>query len=219
MNLTELLQNDLPLFTPDQTIGELHDFFEEYELTHIGICDAAGLFLGLLSAADIRGRNREMAVSEAEELLRFEAVLLDQHISALLRFLSQSQSNVIPVVSEENQLLGYVRLTVLLDKMKAMPVFDYENDTLLLSRANEDFSLSEVVQIAVSSQAKISGAFIVEQNEKATVVALQLQTQKKQALLDEMRRYGYEIVETSIKDMYWEDLKLNSEYLNRYLNV
>ena len=103
--------------------------------------------------------------------------------------------------------------------MKAMPVFDYENDTLLLSRANEDFSLSEVVQIAVSNQAKISGAFIVEQNEKSTVVALQLQTQKKQALLDEMRRYGYDIVETSIKDMYWEDLKLNSEYLNRYLNV
>ena len=219
MNLTELLQNDLPLFTPDQTIGELHDFFEEYELTHIGICDASGLFIGLLSAADIRDRNREMSVSEAEELLRFEAVLLHQHFSGLLQFLSQSQSNVIPVVSEENQLLGYVRLTALLGKMKAMPVFDYENDTLLLSRANEDFSLSEVVQIAASSQAKISGAFIVEQNEKSTVVALQLQTQKKQVLLDEMRRYGYDIVETSIKDMYWEDLKLNSEYLNRYLNV
>ncbi len=219
MNLTELLQNDLPLFTPDQTIGELHDFFEEYELTHIGICDAAGLFLGLLGAADIRDRTKGMTVSEIEELLRFEAVIVDQHFSALLRFLSQSQSNVIPVVSEENQFLGYVRLTALFDKMRAMPVFDYENDTLLLSRANEDFSLSEVVQIAVSSLAKISGAFIVEQNEKATVVALQLQTQKKQALLDEMRRYGYDIVETSIKDMYWEDLKLNSEYLNRYLNV
>ena len=72
MNLTELLQNDLPLFTPDQTIGELHDFFEEYELTHIGICDAAGLFIGLLSAADIRDRTKEMSVSDVEELLRFE---------------------------------------------------------------------------------------------------------------------------------------------------
>lgn len=219
MNLTELLQNDLPLFTPDQTIGELHDFFEEHDLTHVGICDAAGLFLGLLSAADIRDRTKDITVSEVEELFRFEAVLLDQHFSVLLRYLSQSESNVIPVVSEENQLLGYIRLGALLDKMRAMPVFDYENDTLLLSRANEDFSFSEVVQIAVSSQAKISGAFVVEQNEKSTVVALQLQTQKKQVLLDEMRRYGYDIVETSIKDMYWEDLKLNSEYLNRYLNV
>ena len=219
MNLTELLQNDLTIFTPRQTIGELHDFFAENNLTHIGICETSGSFLGLISATAIRDLSKEMAISKVEQLLQFDAVFIEDHFPALLRFLKKSQSNIIPVLSLERKLLGYITSMDILYKLEAIPVFDKDNDTLLVSRASEDFSFAEVVQIAVSNQALINGTFIVKKTEVETVLALQLQTEKIQSLLDEIRRFGYDILETSFEDLHIENLKVNAEYLNRYLNV
>ena len=219
MNLTELLQNDLPTFTPRQTIGELHDFFAENNLTHIGICETSGLFLGLVSAASIRDLSKEMDISKVEELLQFDAVFLEDYFPAHLRFLKKNQSNIIPVLSSERQLLGYITSMDIIHILEVMPVFDKDNDTLIVSKASEDFSLAEVVQIAVSNQALINGAFIVEKTEVDTVLVLQLQTEKFQSCLDEMRRFGYDILESSFEDLHVENLKVNAEYLNRYLNV
>ena len=63
------------------------------------------------------------------------------------------------------------------------------------------------------------GFFIVEKTEVDTVVVIQLQTEKIQSCLDEMRRFEYEVLETSFEDLHVENLKVNAEYLNRYLNV
>ena len=219
MNLTELLQNDLPIFTPGQTIGELHDFFAENNLTHIGICETSGLFLGLVSAASIKDLSKEIVVSKAEQLLQFDAVFVEDHFPTHLRFLKKNQSNIIPVLNSERQFLGYITSLDIVHKLEALPVFHNDNDTLILSKASEDFSLAEIVQIAVSNQAIINGAFIVEKTEVDTVVVIQLQTEKIQSCLDEMRRFGYDILETSFEDLHVENLKVNAEYLNRYLNV
>ncbi len=219
MNLTELLQNDLPIFTPRQTIGELHDFFAENNLTHIGICETSGSFLGLVSAASIRDLSKEMDISKVEQLLQFDAVFLEDYFPVHLRFLKKNQSNIIPVLSSERKLLRYITSMDIIHKLEVIPVFDKDNDTLIASKASEDFSLAEVVQIAVSNQALINGAFIVEKTEVETVVVLQLQTEKIQSCLDEMRRFGYDILESSFEDLHVENLKVNAEYLNRYLNV
>jgi hypothetical protein len=90
---------------------------------------------------------------------------------------------------------------------------------LTVKKLESDYSMSEVSQIVESNGGKLLGAFISEKNEEFIEVTLKIVSEEINEIMHTFRRYDYEIVSNHENDIYLEDLKNRSEYLQKYLEM
>jgi activator of HSP90 ATPase len=94
-----------------------------------------------------------------------------------------------------------------------------ESETLIVKKLENDFSMSTIAQIVEANNGKLLGAYISEKKEDFVEITLKLVSNDINEIMQTFRRYNYEIVSTHENDIYLEDLKNRSEYLQKYLEI
>jgi acylphosphatase len=79
--------------------------------------------------------------------------------------------------------------------------------------------MSEVTQIVETNGGKILGIYISDRKDGSVQITLKVVTNELNEMMHTFRRYNYEIISTHENDIYLEDLKNRSEYLQKYLEM
>ncbi|MBU2950578.1 acetoin utilization protein acuB [Tamlana agarivorans] len=219
MKLLEFIINDIKPLNISNNVRDLQLLFNQLTFSHIPIQDENGIYLGTFSEADAYCFEKEKPLFEYKYSLenffvRDTTLWLD-----VLEVFATNSTNIMPVLNEKNEYLGYYELNDIISLFGDSPFFTEAGGVLVIEKGINDYSFSEISQIVESNGGKILGAFISKMNTDLTQITLKIGQSGLTDIIQTFRRYSYNIVSGHEEDGYIESLKERSDYLKKYLNI
>ena len=218
MYIQDQLISNIPVFELSETLDKVIQFFEETTHSHVSVIEN-GLFLGLLSENDLGSFEPDKKIEEFRYDLEGFSVVPETAWLDVLELFARNESNLLPVLDVERRVLGHYRLEDIVRVFIDTPFFREPGAILVVSTGIRDYSFSEVAQIVESNNGRLLGAFITESGNDMVQITLKIGTLQLNELTQTFRRYNYTIVYGNSDDLFLEDLKQRSDYLEKYLNV
>lgn len=218
MHIQEHIITTIPIFKIDDTFEKVLEFFRDTTYTHVAIVEE-GRFLGLFSEND----SDDLLPETYIETLRYEFesffVRADTNWLDILEAFARNEANILPILNEKEEVLGYYDLTDIVSVFIDTPFFTDPGNILVVATGINDYSFSEIAQIVESNNAKLIGGFITDTQNDIVQVTLKITTNNYDKVVQTFRRYNYHILFGNSDDSFLEDLKNRSDYLDKYLNV
>lgn len=209
----------MPLKTSDTGRTAL-EWMEDYKVMHLPIVNNEG-FLGLISELDIYSFNDfDEAVGNHNLSLVKPFVSEYQHIFEVMKLMHQHHLTLIPVVDKNENYLGAITLSSLLDHYAISLSVNEPGAIIVLEMSVNDFVLSEIARIVESHDAKVL-SFYLHSEKDSTRMEVHLKLNRKEigAIIQTLIRFNYNILGSFSEDYDDEDLRERYDSLMKFLNI
>lgn len=218
MNIAPYILNDVTPLSVNSKVKEAQLVFNQLTFSHIPITQD-GVYLGCLSETDSHCFDGNKPITEYRYALEQFFVRAQTNWIDVLEAFAQNSSNVMPILNEKNDYIGYYELNDIISVFNDTPFLHEIGSVLVVEKGVKDYSFSEISQIVESNNAKLLGAFISKIENDVAQVTLKLNNSGLNEIVQSFRRYNYNIISEFEEDAYIQNLKERSEYLNKYLNI
>ena len=218
MPLREYIINDVKPLKLSQSIRDAQNLFNQLTYSHIPVMKD-NVFIGSISETDAHCFEAEKSLEDylyaVEDFhVRLSTIWLD-----VLEAFAINDSNIMPVIDEKNNYLGYYELNDIISLFNDTPFFAEAGAILIVEKGYNDYSFSELSQIVESNNAKLLGAFISKIENDVVQITIKIGHTGLNDLIAHFRRYSYNIISGHEEDIMLKNLKERSDYLNKYLNL
>ncbi|WP_298418897.1 acetoin utilization protein acuB [uncultured Kordia sp.] len=218
MNIAQYILNDVtPLSVKDQ-VKEAQLVFNQLTFSHIPITQD-GVYIGCLSETDSHCFDADKMIDEYRYALEQFFVRTQTNWIDVLEAFAQNSTNVMPILNEKNDYVGYYELNDIINIFNDTPFLHELGSVLVVEKGMKDYSFSEISQIVESNNARLLGAFISKTENDVVQVTIKLNNAGLNEIVQSFRRYGYNIISEFAEDAYMQNLKERSDYLDKYLNI
>lgn len=216
--ISEYINNDFKPFLISESVSEVQDFFAENTFSHFPVIDS-GVFMGCISANDSETFEFGKTILDYRYTLegffaREDMVWLD-----VLEIFARNNSNIVPILNENNQYIGYYEITDVIKFLNETPFLKETGGIIVVEKLAVDYSMSQIAQIVESNNSKLLGLFVSEAVNEKVQVTIKMTLGGMNEIIQTFRRYNYEIISEHNEDDYLNNLKERSEYLDKYLNI
>lgn len=218
MNILQYIINDIKPFDSSATINEVQTAFNQLTYTHIPIIKE-DIYIGCISETDAYCFDNKKQITDYLYALEPFHVKETTNWLDVLEAFAIHNCNIIPVLNEDNNYLGYYELSDILSVFNNTPFLNETGGIIVIEKDARDYSFSEICQIIESNDAKVLGVFISKMNTKTMQATIKIGHTGMNAIVQTFRRYDYTILSKHEEDVFIEDLKDRSNYLDRYLNI
>lgn len=218
IDITEFINNDIkPLRTTD-SVATAQDLFAEYPFSHFPVLED-GVYMGCAGSEDTE--LMEIQKTLGENRYSFERFFVRENTIWLdvLGVFAKNQTNILPVLTENNKYLGYYEITDIINFFHGTPFMKEEGGILVVEKNLVDYSMSEAAQIVESNNGRLLGLFVSETNTEKVQITMKISLGGLSEIIQTFRRYNYEIISEHQEDTYLNTLKDRSDYLDKYLNI
>jgi Mg/Co/Ni transporter MgtE len=218
MALSAYIINDIkPLQTTD-SMQDVQQLFNQLTYSHIPI-KRNGIYIGCMSETDAHCFESDKKVADYMYVLdgffvRKQTIWLD-----VLEAFAKKDSNIMPVLDEQNNYLGYYELNDIISLFGDTPFFSEPGGIIVIEKGYNDYSFSEVCQIVESNHGKLLGAFVSRIENDVVQLTLKVGSAGLNDIIQSLRRYSYNIISGHEEDTFLKNLKERSDYLDKYLNL
>lgn len=218
MPLSEYIINDIKPLKTTSNISEAQQLFNQLTYSHIPI-KKEDVYIGCLSETDAHCFDSDKSI--ADYLYTLEGFFVRRSTLWLdvLEAFAQKDTNIMPVLSDNNEYLGYYELNDIISMFNQTPFFSEPGGILIIEKGYNDYSFSEICQIAESNNGKLLGAFISKTENDMVQITLKIGNTGLNDIIQGFRRYSYNIISGHEDDTFVQNLKDRSDYLNKYLNL
>lgn len=218
MNIQPYILNEIKipqLYTP---VEEVLKIFNEFPYSHLPVMQE-DVYLGCLPVADARIFDENKTLEEFQYALEgFFVREKDNWIDVLHNF-SKNDSNIMPVLNEKNEFLGYLELQAIMNLFTESPFLNNPGGILVVEKGMKDYSFSEICQIVESNGTHVLGAFVSGTANDRAQITVKTGATPFNAIFQTFRRYGYEVISENTEDSFSSNLQDRSRYLDKYLNI
>lgn len=219
MNINDYILKEIRALSPNDTVKKAKGFCESYSISHFPVVDENKL-LGCFSDEDIRTlENDSETIINHYHLFNHFFASASTHLLDLIALFADNNSNLIPVLNQKQDYVGYYDLCDILDVFADSPFLHRDNDTLIVSKNKNEFSMSEIAQIIESNTAKLLGLYISVENTNDVEVTVKVSSNQINEIIQTFRRYEYNVLSEHVDDHYLEELKDRANYLKKYLDM
>ncbi len=216
--LYDYINRDIKPLKADESIANAQDFFLDLNYSHFPVTED-GIFIGSLSKDDADILNSETLISDNKyELERFyvrsSMIWLD-----VLEIFARNETNIVPVLSDKNQYLGYYELEDVVRFFHETPFLREDGGILVVKKDTTSYSMGEITQIVESNNARLLGMFVSKTESDFVEITVKTSQSALNDIIQTFRRYEYEIISEHKEDSYLQNLKDRSDYLDKYLNI
>jgi len=218
MNIQNQITTTLPVFDVTSTLSPVIDFFVETTFSHVAVTEN-NIFIGLLSENDLACFESDKPIDKLRfDLENFFVTTETSWLDVLEKF-ARNEANILPLVGTEGKVMGYYDLNDIVGEFINTPFFTEPGGILVVSKGIKDYSFSEISQIVESNNTRLLGAFISDSQNDVVQITLKVGAANLNDVTQSFRRYNYEVIWGNSDDLFMEDLKERSDYLDKYLNV
>lgn len=218
MQIQSHIITTIPVFNLEGTLNEVIHFFKHTTFSHVAIVED-NIFLGVLSENDLETFESEKKIEDYKyNLESFFALKSTSWLDVLEQF-ARNECNLLPVLDDEKQVIGYYDLNDIVGVFIDTPFFTEPGGMLVVAKGIKDYSFSEISQIVESNNTKLLGAFITDIRNDIIQITIKISTGNFSEVVQTFRRYNYNILFGNKDDQFIENLKERSDYLDKYLNV
>ena len=218
MQIQSHIINTIPVFNLEGTLKKVIHFSKHTTYSHVAIVEN-NYFLGVLSENDLETFESEKKIEDYKYNLESFFVLKSTSWLDVLEKFARNECNLLPVLDEENKVLGYYDLNDIVGVFIDTPFFTEPGGILVLEKNIKDYSFSEISQIVESNNTRLLGAFITDIRNDILQITIKISTGNFSEVVHTFRRYNYNILFGNKDDQFIENLKERSDYLDKYLNV
>lgn len=210
--------NDIEMRNLQEKIGDIQDIFNQLTYSHIPV-EQDGVYIGSISGNDVRSFDPEKTVADFQYALEGFFVREDDNWLDVLHTFAKNQTNILPVLDDQNMYIGYLELTDIINLFTETPFLNGPGGILIVEKGYKDYSFSEISQIVESNGAHVLGAFLSSTENDLAQITIKIGPTSLNALLQAFRRYGYRVISTHQEDTFSSNLRDRSKYLDKYLNI
>lgn len=214
----DMIRNDFKALQTSERSDVVQDFFNDTHLSHFPVLQLDE-FMGSLSQNDAETFTFDKDIDQYKYTFesfhaRPEIGLLD-----LLELFARHQTDVVPVLDENNKYVGYYEVQDIIRIFNETPFLRDTGTTLIVEKDLLDYSMSQVLQIIESNNGKVLGCFISDSTASTVQISIKISSGGINEIIQTFRRYNYEIISKHYEDYYLADLKDRSDYLKKYLSI
>lgn len=217
--MNDYILKEIKSFHLQDNVGKAKSVFRDYPITHFPVVEN-GKLLGCFAEDDIQTiEDNQGKLSLHTHLLNSFFANEKSTVLELLKIFADNNTTIIPVLNKSKNYIGYYDLCDVLDVFSNSPFMLEQSETLIVEKLELEYSMSEVAQIVEANGAKLLGLYQSEKQQGFVQVTLNIITNEINEIIQTFRRYDYKIISTHENDIYLEDLKNRSEYLQKYLEM
>ncbi len=220
MLTVDLLNNNLPRLQLQDSIAKALQLVTDFRLTHLPVA-ADDKYLGLLSEEDLLDAEDErLPIEVLQEHFIPTSVKANMHFLNAVNAAIQSDTNIIPVVNDEGDLMGVISMP---DLLKTLGNFAGANEIggiIVLEMERSQFALSEISRIVESNDCTI-----LHLNSNADpitgllTVTLHLNKREISAVVSTFERYEYDVIYFFGNEKFENEIHSNYRHLMNYLDI
>lgn len=218
MQIESHIIRTIPIFDIKDTMEESIHFFMNSTYSHVAILENQK-FLGLLAENDLITLEEDQKIEDFRHNLELFFVRKETSWLDVLEVFARNEANIVPVLDDEANVLGYYDLTDIVGVFIDTPFFKEPGAILVVAKGIKEYSFSEIAQIVESNNTKLIGAFITDSRSEVIEITLKIGIDNFNEVVQTFRRYNYNILFGNKDDQFLEDLKERSDYLDKFLNV
>lgn len=217
--MKEYILNQIEVLTLNSSIKKAQKICERFSVTHIPIVEN-GKFMGCISESDsLTIEDHTSSISKYSYILNFFYANENGSILELMKLFANNESNIMPILDNEKNYIGYYELNDILDLFCSSPFMRHDGVIMIIEKAKNDFSVSEICQIVESNESKILGLHISSETLDTIGATVKINSEDINEVIQTFRRYKYTIISEHEDDIYLQDLIERSDYLQKYLNM
>lgn len=219
MNINDYILKEIKAFHLKDSVKKAQKVFKNYPITHFPVVENNKL-LGSFAEDDIQTiENKEDELVAHSHLMNSFFADEKATVLELLKIFADNDTTIIPVLSKDKNYIGYYDLCDVLDVFSTSPFMLEESETLIIEKLENDYSMGEVSQIVEANGGKLLGLYLSEKSNDYVQITLKIVSDEVNEIIQTFRRYDYKIISNHENDIYLEDLKNRSDYLQKYLEM
>lgn len=219
MILSDYIINDVKPLLVTEKISDLQFLFNQLTYSHIPVKNKENVYLGCISENDAYCFESDQFLIDCAYATEGFFVRSNATWLNVLEDFAANNTNIMPVLDNENNYLGYYELNDIITLFNETPFFSEPGGILIVEKGISDYSFSEVAQIVESNNGKVLGAFMSKVENDLAQITLKIGHASLNDVIQSFRRYNYNILSEAEDDLFLENLKERSDYLNKYLNI
>ena len=216
--IKDYITNDYQAINNFETIGNVQEILFDTAFSHFPVLQD-GVYMGCLTLADIEIFETEKTISDYKYTLEGFFVRNNMIWLDVLEVFAKNSTNLVPVLNENNQYVGYYELEDIIKFFHETPFLKEPGGIIVVKKAILDYSMSQITQIVESNNGKLLGLFISEASVESVQITIKISLGAMNEIIQSFRRYNYEIISEHQEDNYINNLKERSDYLDKYLNI
>ncbi len=216
----DIIVDTIPPIKPNESGEKALVWMDEFKVIHLPVVRGTE-YLGLVTDDLIYDQNNpSIALEEMKVSFNRPFVYADTHLLDIMRLVAQQNLSIIPVLDKEENYLGSITLSKLVESFTQTASIITPGAVVVLEMNKIDYSLAKLAQIAEANQCLVLGAFVTsELDSKKIEVTLKLNREEIGGLLHAFNRYDYVVKSFHTHNQIANTVRENYEALINYLNI
>jgi predicted transcriptional regulator len=216
----ELLSQTLPSLHLHDKVYQALLWMNENHVAHLPIVDG-DKYIGLISENDLlQAENDNLPISSMQQSFANISVKEDEHFLKAVRLAAESGLSIVPVVTEENELIGTVAYNDLLKFSSEFLSLSEPGGLIVLEMDSNQYSFNEISKLVETNDAQVTQLnSSVDPETGIMQVTIRINKPEVSDIVATFQRYDYNVKYFFGEELYTNELKSNYENLMNYLKI
>lgn len=216
--LYDFIDGEFASVPSDSSIAECLQMLDKEQQKCIAVLKEDS-YLGSIHIEDLTGLDLQTRLSSIQYLFRNCAVDLTKTSIDFLRFFAEQETDQLIIMDENRSSVGSISLNDFFAFLRETPFLSFSGEEIVVQKKRVDFTYAEVAQLIEANNARLLG--IYTQYVDADVIQLNIRIDHNgiNEILQNLRRYDYEIISFHKEDQFNEKLKEHADYFEKFLNI
>lgn len=216
----ELLSQTLPFLRPHDKVYQALQMMNDNHVAHLPIVDG-DKFAGIISEDDLmQAENDNSPVSSLQQSFANVSVKEDEHFLKAVQVAADSGLSVVPVVTDENELIGTVAYNDLLKFSSEFMSLSEPGGLIVLEMESNQYSFNEISKLLEINDAQITQLNTSNDPETGLMqVTIRINKPEISDIVATFQRYEYNVKYSFGEELYTNELRSNYDNLMNYLKI
>jgi CBS domain-containing protein len=219
MLAAQLIQANYPNLHVHDTVVFALQLMEEYEVQHLPVLDE-DKFVGLVVKEELLNLDETETLESSRQRFIPFSIKKEEHFLTVLKIITQQKLSLVPVVSEQKELLGIIPASIVLEYTAQFLGTDEPGGIIVLEIEKRNFSFGEISRLEETNDAYITQLnTYTEKQTGLVIVTLKINKIEVSDIVATFQRYEYVVRYYFGEEQYANELKENYNHLMAYLNI
>ncbi|MGH2552267.1 MAG: CBS domain-containing protein [Chitinophagaceae bacterium] len=216
----ELLSQTLPSLRLHDKVYQALLWMNENQVKHLPIVDG-DKYIGIISEDDLlQAENDNLPISALQQSIAGISVNEDEHFLKAVQVAADSGLSVVPVINEENELIGTVAYNELLKFSSDFMSLSEPGGLIVLEIENSQYSFNEISKLVETNDAQLTQLNTsVDPVTGLMQVTIRINKPEVSDIVATFQRYEYNVKYFFGEELYTNELKSNYDNLMNYLKI
>jgi len=216
----ELTSQSLPFLRLHDKVYQALELMNENRVAHLPVVDG-DKFIGILSEQDLlQAENDNASLDSFEQSFSTVSVKEEEHFLKAVQLAADNGLSVVPVVTEENELLGTVAYNDLLKFSSEFMSLSEPGGLIVLEMESNQYSFNDISKLVETTNAQITQLNTSNDPETGMMqVTLRINKPDISDVVAAFQRHEYNVKYFFGEELYTNELRSNYDNLMNYLKI